>query len=535
LPYLCLALAPYVCIGGWLSVHESGYSAAGYGFAAGASCLVIAWLGRTFARAYLLHFPVFTIALVAAAYTLTIGQLPGYPVAFVLETTTWEEIKGFLATPEEQHLVLGLTVTVAAYLGLAWWLPVRTPLVPVSRNTRWSIIGLVAALSVIALGSPEKFIEGVVASPIIGPVEFIVGPLSSANASINGVMQRKRTYGASRHGGPEVHILIVGESSRRDSWSLYGYGRPTTPHLDSLRDELIVFTRALADANLTVYAVPMILTGMNPPAFTFTAIHGNLVDLAAEAGYRTAWLVNQDAGISHLVGMRAAQQYYSQTSPRPAYIVYQPDGVLLSELSKTLADSHQSLFVGLHVYGSHSPYRDRYPDSFVHFSRGGVGATPGGKRAAQLVNDYDDAILYTDWFLGQVIERVRQLHVPATITYLSDHGEELDALDGRAGHGQGDYSPAAFRIPAFVWMNSLYRDTHPQQARELTAHAADEIRSHDFFFLLAAMMQIEWNDATESRSPLSSSFTPDLKSGFFAGANLVNVSQPFSPAVQPLQ
>ena len=51
----------------------------------------------------------------------------------------------------------------------------------------------------------------------------------------------------------------------------------------------------------------------------------------------------------------------------------------------------------------------------------------------------------------------RRLSVPATVTYFSDHGEDLYALDGMSGHGAAVYSKHQFDIPAFVWMNAAYR------------------------------------------------------------------------------
>jgi glucan phosphoethanolaminetransferase (alkaline phosphatase superfamily) len=189
-------------------------------------------------------------------------------------------------------------------------------------------------------------------------------------------------------------------------------------------------------------------------------------------------------------------------------VIYPPDEVLLPELSKQLARPESSLFIALHVFGSHSPYVNRYPKSFDKFG-------------AQALDTYDDAILYTDWFLEQVIELVRRVDVPATVTYVSDHGEDLYALDGRSGHGLGDYSPHAFDIPAFVWMNDAYRELHPDKARALIDNAHKRIRSHDFFYTEADLMGIQWSGAVPQRSFASPLFSPDLHDRFVAGGNLV--------------
>jgi len=297
--------------------------------------------------------------------------------------------------------------------------------------------------------------------------------------------------------------------------------------MQSIKDEAVFLQDVKSDANVTVYAVPILLTGMGPESFSLTALRGNLVDLAKEAGYHTVWLANQDAGISYLVGMAADVSAYSITVSKPSYVIYPPDGVLLAKLAAQLRHGDSSMFIGLHVFGSHSPYSNRYPQSFARFdentSSAGRNSAVGltSDRDRDTLNSYDDSILYTDWFIHQVIEQVRLLSVPATVTYVSDHGEEIQALDGRTGHGLGSYSPRAFEIPAFVWMNGAYRELHPDKEKAVAQNARERIRSHDFFYTLADLMGIKWSEAIPQRSFASPAFSPDLKSRFFAGGRLV--------------
>jgi glucan phosphoethanolaminetransferase (alkaline phosphatase superfamily) len=347
---------------------------------------------------------------------------------------------------------------------------------------------------------------------------FVSGPLSSVDYELHGAVGRKRPYGAQRVGAKEVHILVIGESSRRDSWSVYGYARPTTPYLQSIAGEVVFLRNAVADANATMYSVPILLTGSHPEAFQPWATTGNIVDLTKESGYFTAWLVNQDPSPSSIVGMDPDVSKYTYMPKRMTYFAaYSPDQVLLSELEGQLARKDVPLFVGLHVYGSHAPYAKRYPSSFAHFS------TPGAERDS--LDSYDDTILYTDWFLGQVIERVRRLDVPATVTYLSDHGEELQQLDGRSGHGASDYSPHAFEIPAFVWSNLAYRHQHPEKIAALVANASKEVRTHDFFYSVADLMGIRWPGLSSRKSFVSVDFVPDVSEKHIAGGKLVSASR----------
>ncbi len=115
-----------------------------------------------------------------------------------------------------------------------------------------------------------------------------------------------------------------------------------------------------------------------------------------------------------------------------------------------------------------------------------------------------------DWFLEQVIEAARQLNVPATVTFVPDHGESLPDLDDEAaGHGGPDFYPSQYEIPAFVWVNDAYRAAHPQRVAILKANVARQVRSHEFFYTVADLMGITWPDAKPERSFASPSFVPD--------------------------
>jgi glucan phosphoethanolaminetransferase (alkaline phosphatase superfamily) len=216
--------------------------------------------------------------------------------------------------------------------------------------------------------------------------------------------------------------------------------------------------------------------------------------------------MNQDAKISLLSGIRADRMVAEHL---------QLDESLLPDLRREIAHRGNAEFIGLHVLGSHWEYDARYSAAFERF---GSATDPSDTR---ILNAYDNSIAYTDWFLEQVIEAVRTLPVPATVTYISDHGEDLYPLDGNTGHGTPTYSKQQFDIPAFVWMNRAYREAHPDIVRAITQNAGKEIRSHNLFYSLADIMGIHWPVATPLESFASSAFVPDSRAPLVAGGLLV--------------
>jgi glucan phosphoethanolaminetransferase (alkaline phosphatase superfamily) len=487
--------------------------------------LVTAACTRTWRRFFLVLLPMLLIGLAYAGYALTFGVVPGHTLAVLLAGASREEIQGLLMVWPQKWLLLPLAAALAAYLWLAWRLGSQ-PIFSTFSGMR-ALLALTLLGSACAATNAAQLIDGAGLNPVTGSVMFFTGALPRARAELNGSRVAKVPYHARRTGrGEEVHVLIVGESARRGSWSVYGYDRPTTPYLLGLKHEAIFLQHAMADANLTMFAVPMILTG-TPPAKMGGAVTGNLLDLAKEAGYSTAWLVNQDISISTSIGISPDHLEYPPDAGTSPFGRHLPDGVLLPAYRRELARSGVSRFIGMHIMESHWEYYRRYPPQFQRFGAAGrlsmmSIALSAGSAAADVRDAYDNSVLYTDWFLQQVIEPLRALQVPATVTFIPDHGETLQLLDtGRVGHGGPFYTPSQFEIPAFVWMNDAYRRAHPAVVAAITANAGREIRSHNIFYTMADLMGIAWPGQMPEQSCASMHFVPDGSGVYLAGGRLV--------------
>jgi glucan phosphoethanolaminetransferase (alkaline phosphatase superfamily) len=490
---------------------------------------LLAFLTGRWRRFFLLQTPFWIVAAVYAGYTFSYGSPPGELLAYVLATTSWDEVIGFFGIWQGERLLIGAALLTAAYIAVAALAPVTPIFAGRDAYWRWGTLGAIALVCAFAAQSPSAFVQGLAVNPIIGTALFVQGPLHAAIAAVQGTTVAKIAYGAERISTEEVHILVIGESSRRDSWSAYGYARKTTPTIDALRSELILFQNAVADANVTICAVPILLTGMSPSRFDMKAVRGNLVDLAAEAGYSTAWLMNQDPHISLLTGVHAEKMEFPPSLRTLTAGRLPLDQILLPEFRRQIARHGAARFIGLHIIGSHWAYDSRYPAAFERFGTGRALTDQdalSGKPDPQIVDAYDNSLAYTDWFLGQIIAEARKLSVPATLTYLSDHGEDLYALDGMSGHGAAVYSKHQFDIPAFVWLNAAYRQAHPDKVTALEQNAAKEIRTHNVFFSIADLMGIHWPGQRPEESFAAAAFVPDFATPLLAGAGGTLVNPP---------
>ncbi len=485
---------------------------------------------RTWRSFFVIQYPLFLLGTAYATYAVMFGFVPGRTLPMVLLGSSPEELEGFFLIGPGKWLVFFLVGVSVAYLAAA--LRITPAPIHAARSRRFTraLVVMLVPTTVYAAWNPIQMIDGFALNPTVGSALFFGGEMVTARGALHGSRVHKIPYSARRTGGEEVHVLVVGESVRRDSWSAYGYPRPTTPYLSQLRGEAIFLSNATADANLTSWAVPIILTGMTPAAFEIGNIRGNLLDLAREAGYSTAWLVNQDLSISTVVGVDP-DRLVNPPDFRPGWFGrHDWDEVLLPAFRREIERRGRSRFIGIHMMGSHWEYYLRYPPAFDRFGTGrdlkALSIREGfqidaGQGQSALVDAYDNSTLYTDWFLHQLIEQARTLEVPASVTFFPDHGEDLYQLDGARAHGMPVYTRHAFEIPAFVWVNAAYRKQHPEIVAALEANAGKAVRSHDVFNTVGQLMGISWPEASPERSFASERFKPDTDMPRIAGGKLV--------------
>lgn len=104
------------------------------------------------------------------------------------------------------------------------------------------------------------------------------------------------------------------------------------------------------------------------------------------------------------------------------------DGILLDKVDDYLANAKQDSVLVLHQLGSHGPaYYQRYPEAFRRFTRDCRSAEFGSCTPQEIVNAYDNSILYTDHIVSEVIDELKahQASVSGALMYFSDHGESL--------------------------------------------------------------------------------------------------------------
>lgn len=317
----------------------------------------------------------------------------------------------------------------------------------------------------------------------------------------------------------QVYVLVIGESAREDRWSVNGYARPTSPRLDK-QSNLISFTDVTTVATWTRASVPVILT-RKPAEMALDSQFSerSLVSAFREAGFATYWLSMQtplgffDAPLSAYAKEAEHVRYFNLTGD---WAETPPDGVMLEPLKRILASATEKRqLIVVHTLGSHIDYRHRYPDDFDVFKPSLPKSEPGAVHdktyTSKLTNSYDNSILYTDYFLSELIKAVQASGRPlATVLYVSDHGEDL--YDGGCDNwAHGHATVAGIRIPLFFWYSAAYQQTFPEKVAALKSHREERLTTESVFPLMLDSAAIGFSAKDPTRSVMSATFTPKPK------------------------
>ena len=289
---------------------------------------------------------------------------------------------------------------------------------------------------------------------------------------------------------PDIVLFLIGETSRYDHWQVNGYNRATSPYLcrrDSM-GELVSFDSCYSIANLTTVSVPLILSRATPQDLPLYLSEQSVVDVFHEAGYETSWIADQSYANHFLLNISSRCDYTAYVHDDRAHETF-VDTVLLAPLQQVLTDSAVHKMIIVHSLGCHYKYSARYPESYRVYMPDKDGLKASRKEV--MVNSYDNAILFTDYFIERVIEALEQTGKKAVLVYVGDHGENL--LDDERGmflHGTYSGSIYEYHVPLFVWTSRSWREAHPDKANALMHNRHKKLSTMNISHSLMDMSEI---------------------------------------------
>ncbi len=282
---------------------------------------------------------------------------------------------------------------------------------------------------------------------------------------------------------PRLLVLMVGETVRAQNWGLNGYSRSTTPELGNL--DVISYPDVSACGSSTEVSLPCMFSAVGRRDYSERRIRSqeSLLHVLARAGLETGWVDNQ-TGCKGVCAGLDEERIAGDADPALCDGMHCLDAILLDRLAARLAQPAADGLLVLHPMGNHGPaYYLRYPPEFARFQPGCESSELGDCSTEQIVNSYDNAVLYTDHLLARMIEMLaRQNDRDVALIYLSDHGESLGE-HGLYLHGVPyAIAPAQqLKVPMMVWLSDGLRESARLDATCLLREAKGP-HSHDHLF-----------------------------------------------------
>jgi lipid A ethanolaminephosphotransferase len=260
----------------------------------------------------------------------------------------------------------------------------------------------------------------------------------------------------------ELVIMVIGETARADHFSLNGYERETNPLLK--REDVINFPDFWSCATTTTQSVPCIFSHYSRKEFNRrkAKVADNALDILKRVGVSILWRDNNSS--SKGVADRVTYEGFHTPKTNPVCDTECRDEGMLHGLQDYI-DAHSSgdILIVLHAMGNHGPaYYKRYPAGFEKFTPVCKTSDMGACSSEEVINAYDNAILYTDYFLSLVIKLLKQNDdaYETAMVYVSDHGESLGE-NGLYLHALPYFlAPKAQKhVPAVMWFGRNFDQT----------------------------------------------------------------------------
>ncbi|MFC6203238.1 phosphoethanolamine transferase [Psychrobacter urativorans] len=266
----------------------------------------------------------------------------------------------------------------------------------------------------------------------------------------------KRSTAVGGAAKPKLMVFVVGETVRADHVGLNGYQRDTMPLLASQTD-IYSFKDAASCGTSTAYSVPCMFSYANREDYDpDTADYNeNVLDTLSKQGVNVIWRDNNSS--SKGVADRVTFEDYKTAEKNPDCDIECRDIGMLDGFDKLVksAAKPQDTLILLHQMGNHGPaYYQRYPKQFEYYKPVCMTNELSKCDDQSVINGYDNAIRYTDYFLNSIIDTLKpyQQDYQVVMVYISDHGESLGENNIYLHGMPYNIAPEAQKkVPVIVW------------------------------------------------------------------------------------
>ncbi|MFI2992835.1 phosphoethanolamine transferase EptA [Klebsiella aerogenes] len=414
-------------------------------------------------------------------------------IANIFDTTPAES---FALLSTQMVIVLGLSGLLMVLV--AWWIKVRKP-ASFWRGAAMRLLNIAVSALLIVLVAALFYKDY---ASVFRNNKELVKSLSPSNSivALNSWYAHNRMDNlplvkigedakqkAVMHNGPRKNLTIVvlGETSRAENFSLGGYDRETNPRLK--QDDVVYFPKTTSCGTATAVSVPCMFSNMPRAHYDEELAHHQegVLDILQRAGVQVLWNDN-DGGCKGACDRVPHQNVTNLNLSGECIDGECYDDVLFHNLDSYIDNLQLDGIIVLHTIGSHGPtYYNRYPAEFKKFTPTCDTNEIQSCTQQQLTNTYDNTILYVDYVVDKAIKLLqsKQDRFTTSLVYLSDHGESLGE-DGVYLHGL-PYSIAPDtqkHVPMLLWLSPDYQQRYGVSSQCLQQQAKTNDYSQDNLF-----------------------------------------------------
>ncbi|MGV1908564.1 MULTISPECIES: phosphoethanolamine transferase [Agrobacterium] len=331
-------------------------------------------------------------------------------------------------------------------------------------------------------------------TPLVGAVKYVFNA-SQEVAIVAKPLGEDAEIGLRADGSmkPRIVILVVGETARGASFSLGSYNRQTNPEL--ALQNVIYWPNVSSCGTATDVSLPCMFSNLKRSGYSHRLglENENVLDVLSRAGVDVTWMENNTGskGVSDRIrNIRLT----GSVDPRFCKDGDCKDEIFLDKIDDWLDSVTKDSVLVLHQLGNHGPaYYERYPEAFRRFVPDCQTAELTKCADSEVVNAYDNAILYTDFVLAKILERLkaRSAKLSTAFLYVSDHGESLGEnrlfLHGTPYFMAPDEQT---RIPMVTWFDKQFASSMGLSLDCLKSSALKPLSHDNLFSSLLAMMNV---------------------------------------------
>lgn len=299
---------------------------------------------------------------------------------------------------------------------------------------------------------------------------------------------------------PPLLVLVVGETARSANFSLNGYARPTNPRLE--REGVASFRNAMSCGTSTAASLPCMFSFLGRERYSARPHdYENLLDVLHRSGLAVLWIDNQSGckGVCDRIPNASTTNATDSELCRAGECL---DAILLKGLDERLAALPQDrrkrgVVLVMHQMGSHGPaYYQRSPAGAKTFGPECISNNLQECSSSQLMNAYDNSIVYTDQVLGSLISwlKSQQTTYDPAMLYVSDHGESLGE-NNLYLHGL-PYSIAPDnqkRVPWITWLSPAFAQRTAIDFACIKKRQDVAVSHDNYFHSVLGLMQVRTN------------------------------------------